>query len=161
MNPRIKDALTGIVKFLAGKHSRRLFYLIIIALIALVEFVSLGLVRRTFVFYSLENGKPVVEDRMINRLGGKEINITRYVEETLLGPVSPNLAPLFPRETRLSSLMFRDGVVYADLSESAALLILGGGDLAGSLSTLEGGLRRNFSYIKEVQLFIAGNTTNR
>ena len=53
--------------------------------------------------------------------------------------------------------MYREGAVYADLSESAALPPLEGGDVFLSLLTLNEGIRRNFSYIKDVRLFIGGN----
>jgi hypothetical protein len=159
MNPYIKDTFRGITRFISEKHSRRLLYLFLVGILALVEFISLGLVRRTFVFYTNEDEQPVVEERMLPRAPNRETDVTRYVEETLLGPVSPDIAPLFPRGTRLLSLMLRDRVVYLDLSESAALTSLEEGDLKRSLSTLDRGIRRNFSFIKEVHLFIAGNQT--
>jgi hypothetical protein len=43
-----------------------------------------------------------------------EGDIIRYKEEKIMGPVAPDLLPLFPRETRLKSLLFRNGVVYAE-----------------------------------------------
>jgi hypothetical protein len=122
-----------------------------------VEFIVLGLVRRTFVFYTIDNGIIVVEDRMLKRSPSREINITRYVEETLLGPVAPDLLPLFPRETRLRSLLFRDGVVYADLSADAALPPEEGGETLDNFRTLNAGIRRNFSFVQDVRFFIAGN----
>jgi hypothetical protein len=134
-----------------------LLCLLFLAALAIADFSLLGLVRRTFVFYSGIDGSTAVEDRMLKRSPSRELDITRYVEEALLGPVSPGLAPLFPLETRLRSLLYRDGVVYADLSEPAALPLPGGGDAFRSLRTLYGGIRRNFPYIKEVKIFIAGN----
>jgi hypothetical protein len=97
-----------------------------------------------------------VEDRMLKRSSSRELDIGRYVEEALLGPISPDSAPLFPRETRLRSLLYRDGVVYADLSEAAALPPLEGGGVFRNLYTLYTGIRRNFSFVKGVRFFIAG-----
>ena len=54
------------------------------------------------------------------------------------------------------SLLFRDGVVYLDLSEAAALPVEGGNSFQ-SLSALRGGIMRNFGFVKDVRLFIAGN----
>jgi hypothetical protein len=125
---------------------------------AFSEFLILGLVRRTFVFYSIDNGKaPVVEDRMLARAGSPEHDIARYVKEALLGPVSLDSAPLFPKGTRLESLLYRNGVVYADLSESAAAAVVFPADVFTGLNTLYGGIRRNFSYVKDVRLFIDGH----
>ena len=99
---------------------------------------------------------------MLPRLSSQELEIRRYVEETLLGPVSPETSPLFFRDTRLRSLLYRDGVVYADLSEPAALppledIPLQEGGVSRSLYTLDEGIRRNFPVVQEVKLFINGH----
>jgi hypothetical protein len=94
---------------------------------------------------------------MLKRSSSRETDIRRYIEEVLLGPVSPDSAFLFPRETRLHSLMYRDGVVYADLSASAALPSPDGRGCFENLYTLYKGIRRNFSFVKDVRLFIEGN----
>jgi hypothetical protein len=83
------------------------------------------------------------------------------VEEALLGPSSPYSLPLFPRETRLVSLLYRNGVVYADLSEEAVLPPVEGGPVAGgevftNMETLYHGIKRNFSFVRDVRFFIAG-----
>jgi hypothetical protein len=79
------------------------------------------------------------------------------VDEVLLGPETPGTALLFPRETRLVSFMCRDAVVFADLSESAALPLPEGRDVFGGLLTLNQRIRRNFPWVKDVKLFIGGN----
>ena len=143
--------------FSTGKMIRRLVYLVILCLFALAEFLYSGLARRTIVFYSSIEGKTVVEERMLRRSGDIETDIRQYADEVLLGPVLPNLDPLFSRGTKLESLMYRDAVVYADLSESALLPIEGNWDIFRSLLTLNEGIRRNFSFIGDVRLFIGGN----
>jgi hypothetical protein len=142
---------------ITNRSSRRFLALLALGIFAFAEFMVLGLVRRTFVFYSINNRSVIVEDRMLKRSSNRELDISRYVEEVLLGPVSQDSAPQFPRETRLRSLLYRDGVVYADLSESAALPPLEGGDVFRNFRTLNEGIRRNFSYVKDVRLFVAGN----
>jgi hypothetical protein len=153
---RIKDILEVLVRFFSVKFNRRLSCLILIALIALLEFLVSGLVRRTFVFYSALEGELTVEDRMLYRSYSRETDIRRYVEEVLLGPVSPDLDPLFPKETRLRSFLYRDGVVYADFTGDAALPAERGDVFRGFL-TLNQGIRRNFAIVKDVKLFIGGN----
>ncbi|MCL2066623.1 MAG: GerMN domain-containing protein [Treponema sp.] len=152
-----KDWLRSIGRFLADKYRRRVLLLAVLCLIALVEFFALGLARRTFVFYTVDNGKVTVEDRLLKRASSREGNLTRYVEEALLGPVAPDLLPLFPRETRLGSLLFRDGVVYADLSPEAVLPPEEGGVVVDSFRTLNEGILRNFSFVRDVRFFISGN----
>ena len=137
-------------------------FLVILAAAALIEFLVLGLARKTFVFYAIDSGKASVEERMLKgRSSSREVQIARYVEEALLGPISADSLPLFPRETRLLSLLYRDGVVYVDLSEDAALpplesASLPGGEVFASLETLNQGIKRNFSFVKDVRFFIAG-----
>ena len=157
MNAILKKVLFSPILFFRDKRVRRTLYLALICLIALLEFRNSGLVRRTFVFYSIMEGTLVVEDRMLRRSSGQETEIRRYVDEVLLGPVSPGLAPPFPRETRLNSFMYRDSVVFADLSEDAALPLPEGRDVFLSLFTLNEGIRRNFSGVKDVKIFIGGN----
>jgi hypothetical protein len=156
----IKSGFMAVIRFLAAKSRRRLAFLVLVGLFALGDFLVLGLVRRTFVFYSVADRSIIVEDRMLRRSGNRETDIARYVEEVLLGPVSPDLAPLFPRETGLRTLLYRDGVVYVDLSESAVLPPAP--DESGiyrNFQTLYEGIRRNFPYARDVRLFAAGNAS--
>ncbi|MCL1959998.1 MAG: GerMN domain-containing protein [Spirochaetes bacterium] len=113
--------------------------------------------RRTFVFYTIDDGVVVVEDRMLKPSKSREGDIIRYMEEMLLGPVSPELLPLFPIETRLKSLLYRNGVVYADFSEDAVFPPAEGGSVINNFRTLYTGILRNFSYVKDVRFFIEGN----
>jgi hypothetical protein len=156
MNVMIKDTLTAAAGFLRNKTKRRLLFLVLLGIAAFTEFLLSGLVRRTFVFYSMSEGMMTVEDRMLKRSSSQELDIVRYVEEVLLGPIAPDSAPLFPGETKLVSLLYRGGVVYADLSETAALPPLEGGEVFRNFYTLNAGIRRNFAFVKDVRLFITG-----
>ena len=149
-------------EFLAVPVKRYIFLIAILALAAAGEFLYLGLARRTFVFYTLNEGIIVVEDRMLRHsqvagAASRESDIIRYVEETLLGPVAPGLLPLFPMGTRLNSLLFRDGVVFADFTENALLPPIEGGRTLENFLTLYDSILRNFSYVRDVRFFIEGN----
>jgi hypothetical protein len=156
-------------RFRMSKTRLLLITLSALTVMALIEFFVLGLARRTFVFYTIDSRIASVEERFLKRSSSREVNITRYVEEALLGPVSPNSLPLFPQETRLLSLLYRDGVVYVNLSEDAALpsteLLVPGsslsgvfqnGDVFGSMETLYSGVKRNFSFVRDLHFFIDG-----
>jgi hypothetical protein len=156
MNVLLKDALAGLASFFGDQSRRRLVFLGLLGLFALGDFLISGLARRTFVFYSMNDGTMSVEDRLLKRSPSRELDIGRYVAEALLGPVSPDLAPLFPQETRLRSLLYRDEVVYADLSEDAALPPPEGGDVFRGFLALNEGIRRNFPFVKDVRFFING-----
>ena len=171
MNSETRDSAIAFFRAIALLRfpvSKRQLLLIILAVLAaaiLVEFFVLGLARRTFLFYTGNERTVIVEDRMLRvsrrspvHSSSREVNITRYVEEALLGPVSPDALPLFPAETRLLSLLYRNGVVYADFSKDAALppeTSLGRGVL-GSLRTLHSGIKRNFPFVRNVRFFIDG-----
>jgi len=157
MNAFFNTLLRPVSGLLASRLKRRVLLVVILAVIALAEFLALGLARRTFVFYTVSDGTIAVEDRMLKRSPSRETNIARYTEETLLGPVAPGLLPLFPRETRLESLLYRDGVVYADFSADAALPPVEGGRTLDNFRTLYAGILRNFSFVKDVRFFIEGN----
>jgi len=146
----------SIAGFLSSTVKRRLFFIVILAVAALSEFFILGLARRTFVFYTINEGVISVEDRMLKRSKSREDDIIRYTEEMLLGPVAPDLLPLFPRETRLKSLLYRNGVVFVDFSADAALPPIEGGRTIDNFRTFHAGIIRNFSYVKDVRFFIDG-----
>jgi hypothetical protein len=157
----VKDVFRGAGRFFAVKSVHRLLFLVLAGLLALWDFHVLGFVRRTFVFYSVADWSIIVEDRMLRSTGSREDDMIRYVEEFLLGPVSPDLAPLFPRETRLASLLYRNGIAYVDLSGSAIFpteeqSALGETGVFGNFETLYQGIRRNFPYVREVRLFVDG-----
>jgi hypothetical protein len=159
----VKDVFFSIFRFFKIKSVGPLIFLLLISFSALENYLNSGHVRRTFVFYFVTDRSIIVEDRMLRRSGSREEDITWYVEEFLLGPESPDLVPLFPKETRLHSLLYRDGAVYVDLSESAVLPFSEQGFPASSGGGFEGfetlyrGIRRNFPYVRDVRLFAGGN----
>jgi hypothetical protein len=160
----VKDFFVSIGRFFRTKSRYRLLLLVLLGLFALWDFRFLGQIRRTFVFYSAADRSIMVEDRMLRCAESREGDIICYVEEFLLGPVSPDLAPLFPRETRLESLLYRDDTAYVDLSESAVFptpeqsaVGFGSSGVFGSFETLYRGIRRNFPYVREVRLFVNGS----
>jgi hypothetical protein len=152
----IRGEVNGIARFFRKNYCRRFVYLFLLGIPALVEFLSGGFVRRTFVFYERDTGKAEVENRLLPVMSSRELSLRQYVEEALLGPVSLAADPLFLRGTALRSLLYRDGTVYADLSLSAALPYAAGTDAFRSLYVLHGGIRRNFGFVKDVRLFIEG-----
>ena len=149
--------LDWLVLFFTKSCLFRTLLLGILLLVALLAFRNSGLERRTFVFFSLENRKTLVEERMLAKSSSPEGDIRRYVEEALLGPASPDATLLFPAETTLRSLMLRDGVVYIDFSETAALQSQEGGEVLENFTTLYRGIRRNFNFVRGIKFFIIGN----
>jgi hypothetical protein len=120
---------------------------------------------RTFVFWGPEG--ETFEERLIAKTDNKESDLRHYIEETLLGPSSMEDTPIFAPGTKLSSFMYRNGVAYVNLSELAALppAFFGGtaahAEFSGSgnaFAVLKAGIRRNFPSVKDVKIFVAGET---
>jgi len=128
----------------------------LLAAAALIEFRDSGLARRTFVFYAIDSGEIILEQRMLRRSGTLEGDIARYVEEALLGPFTPDVLPVLPRGSRLRSLLYRDGVVYADLFGDPVLSPPDWNDVFRGFGTLSAGVKRNFSSVGGVRFFIDG-----
>jgi hypothetical protein len=158
MNNIVRKVLKYLYLLFGIKRNRYLCFLVLISIIALTAFLVLGLIRRTFVFYSALDGNIIVEERMQRRSDSPETDMRRYTEEALLGPVSPDASFILPKETKLHSLIFREGVVYAGFSETTALLegMTGEEGVFLGFLTLNEGLRRNFSSVKDVKFFIGG-----
>ena len=131
-------------------------YLLAICLLALGDFLHAGLSRKTFVFYAIRDSSASVECRFLARSGDRETDIRRYVEQALLGPKLPGLALQFSREVQVHSLLYREGIVFVNFTELAALP-LPGGSVSRSFLTLNKGIRRNFPFVKDVRMFIGGN----
>jgi hypothetical protein len=160
MNSFFIAIIRAIADFMSSPVKRYLLLIAILSVVALADFIYLGLARRTFVFYTVDDRVIAVEDRMLKHTDSKEGDIIRYTEEMLLGPVIPDLQPLFPRETKLKSLLFRNKVVYADFSEDAVFPPEEGGNIYENFRTLYAGILRNFSYVRDVRFFIEGNSVN-
>ena len=136
---------------------RRGLYLLLILLIALIDLAAMGKTSGSLVFYDVRSGKAAVETRAMPFFGTSEHRAARYVEEALLGSESVNLGRLFPKGTRLESLLIRDGVAFVNLSATAAVPAENEVDARRAIATLAAGLERNFRSIKEARVFIAGN----
>lgn len=129
-------------------------------IIALVFFFALppGRVGRTLFFPGTTAVELSAERRLVPRVRDDERSIELLVEEMLLGPTRITHSRIFPRETKLASLMLRGETVYLDLSESA---MLQGSEVHVStdiaLEALRTSIRYNFRGIREVVITIAGN----
>jgi hypothetical protein len=138
------------------KHNAALTGLLLLCILAVVDFITGGFTRRTFVFQTINTGQDVVEERMLMRTKSRETDISRYVEEVILGPLSLETAPLINREAQLEALLLRNDIVYLSISEEAAISPAGG-SLLEKFDILRREIIRNFPSVKEVRIFIAGN----
>jgi hypothetical protein len=127
---------------------RRSIYLVALGVLALVSFLGAGTVRRTFVFFTNE-GLPLVEERALPLYDDLEDSIRAYMDDLLLGPLSPDTAFFFPEGARLRSFFYRSNRLYADYNRTAYFADFDWQILAEELS-------RNFPMIREMYFFIDG-----
>ncbi len=123
---------------------------------ALVDFLNLSLARYSFYFDNIHEGRTVYESRALPLVPDREGRIALYVSEYLLGPATLEAEALFPEGTGVRSLMLRGERVLIDLDSRAAVPASRRAQVAGSLALLEKGIKRNFSFVEDVSLTIAG-----
>ena len=113
--------------------------------------------RRTFIFPSAEDGKYIVEYRNLTEKPHQgEINL--YIDEILLGSTVERTKLLFSPGTRLLSCFEREHILYVNLSQD--LLQMGDGviEIREGTELLKQNIKRNFSRIDSVEIFIEGKS---
>ncbi len=114
--------------------------------------------RRVLVFESKTNPKELsYEVRFLKKPLNKDA-VSQYVDELLLGPISPQGRLLFPLGTKVN-LCFIDGkVLYLDLSEDALQIFPSEvSNTADAVKILKKNLFTNFKNVDIINVFIMGN----
>ena len=119
-------------------------------------------VERVFFFPLDRISSPSGESRRIPRKGTLEDNIREYVQEWLLGPLALENDRLFPRATRLNSILLREEVLYLDFNveilEKQAGLSLSFQEI---LDMTDMGIQFNFPSVKTVRYTVDGEPVTR
>ena len=129
----------------------------IIALFVAVHLVSHhGTDRRVFYYAVSGSSKSQKEIRYLtkNPVQGK---LEYYVDELILGPTFYRGRPLFTVGTKLDSCFVQDSVLYVGLSEDAVLQDGDSLELMQAVALFKKNIKKNFSRIKKIELFIDGN----
>lgn len=113
-------------------------------------------VRRIFVFESYDTAEKSMEVRYLHKKEGEEA-VREFVEELLLGPETDRYIRLFPYGTKLISCFIRDGILYTDLSEEAALSMDGTSETYKACTLLRENVMKNFGDLKDYRIFMMGN----
>lgn len=136
----------------------------ILAFIFLYFFVSLMVwvakfpgIRRTFVFNASDSDKLRLEIRYVpvNPPNGK---YQYYIEELLLGPVSEHCSKIFNAGTKVVSCSKKDDVLYVSLSKELLQADAFTTDFKKQIELFKMNVKKNFSNIKDVEIFIDGTT---
>jgi hypothetical protein len=79
-------------------------------------------VRRVLFFPERFNGNLNGEVRYLKHQKNFEQNIRYFIDELLLGPSLPHLSRLFPKETKLLSLIVKDNLLFINFSKEMIFL---------------------------------------
>jgi len=128
--------------------------LVIIVTIALAA--SWGTNRRTFIFPLSGSTKNQKEVRRLdsNPVQGK---IQYYVDELILGPSFYRGRNLFTPGTSVEFCFVRDKKLIVGLSEDAVLQEGGAVEFTRGLELFKKNIKKNFTDIKEIEIFVNGN----
>lgn len=147
------------IKDFSKKHWLKLslvFGVILLFLVALHIVSHLGTDRRVFYFPISGSSKNQKEVRYLdsNPVQGK---IAYYVDELLLGPSVYRSRPIFTAGTKVEYCFLRGKNLFIGLSEQAVLQEDGSCEMARAASLLKKNIKKNFTGIKNIELFIDGN----
>ncbi len=133
-----------------------IFASIVVFFIALHFFSHLGTNRRVFIYPLAGSSKNQNEVRY---LASKPVQgkIQYYVDELVLGPSFYRGRPLFTLGTRVEYCFLKNKTLYVGLSEEAALQMNGALTIEKGAALLKKNIKKNFTGIKSIELFIDGN----
>jgi len=114
--------------------------------------------RRVLVFESKTNPKELsYEVRFLKKPLNKDA-VSQYVDELLLGPISPQGRLLSPLGTKVNSCFIDGKVLYLDLSEDALQIFPSEvSNTADAVKILKKNLFTNFKNVDIINVFIMGN----
>ena len=133
-----------------------LFLLIITFAISLICFFSNGYsYRKTFLFEGLDKDCLFAENRFFPSVKNVD-KVELYVSELVLGPVGNRYKNLFEPGTKVNSCFVKNHVLYVDLSSQALFASKNTSELSKAVPLFRKNIKKNFSSIKDVKLFIDG-----
>jgi len=134
-----------------------LIFLLVISLSAVQYFYCKDkLERRVLFFPTVSSARLVGEERLIPLKEGEDA-VHILLAELILGPVLPNHVRILPKETRVSSLLWRKDSVYVNFSNH---ILFAGGEVISSyaeiLHAVGNSILFNFPRVKHLYIFIDG-----
>ncbi len=114
--------------------------------------------RLYLAFPDARTGKAVGEVRYVPRKWGTEKKAESVLEEILLGPELLTSLPIVSRDTRIRTVMYRGGVLYADIGPEFLLEGKPGQDFRKDIEAISRLLKRNLLMARRVVLLVGGRT---
>lgn len=139
------------------------FVLFFAVLLALVVSVSLYLffypgLRRTFIYEPVNGGDLVFEVRYLPA-NSPQGDLKLYVDELLLGSMTPSCRMLFPAGTKANACFVKGNVLYLDLSEEALQIKSNAEvtDFTVAAEILRKNIFTNFKNVNIIKLYVGEN----
>jgi spore germination protein GerM len=135
------------------------FMFVLIFVISFVLFtINKGTQQRIVLFFpNTSDAKLVGEERYIKRQSSPINNMKALVSELLLGPSLPGSSPLFPRKTKMISVILIKNHLYINFSKEIIFSdIKTPLDFYSSLYACINSMRYNFPQVKYISFFVNG-----
>jgi hypothetical protein len=134
------------------------FFFVLPAFCLLLLFVAPRPLDRYFLaFPDARTGKYVGEVRYAPRKWSLERKAESVLAEILLGPERLMSLPILNGEPRIRSIMYRSGILYADIGPEFLLEGHPGQDFRASLDSVRRLLKRNLPGARAVTILVNGN----
>ena len=111
--------------------------------------------RRILYFKSMDTSATVCEDRFIRVDGGMD-EVSAFVDELLLGPMTNRFVRLFPLGTKAEVCFLQGDTLFVDLSADALLSSPETCTVKEGVRMLKENIVKNFTNINTVDVFIDG-----
>lgn len=136
-------------------------FLIVILILSIIFFnvKSIGN-RRVLYFEAIDGSGLYMESRRIveySSTQGRDMDVSQFVQELLLGPTTNGFRSLFSLETRLESCFIQDDILFINLSKEAVFPGETSLPTKEAVDLLIYNIEKNFSWIKSVEIYINSN----
>jgi hypothetical protein len=120
-------------------------------------FLNHGWVERVIFFPRYAENGSLGETRRLPKRDTREEELHYFIEEMILGPRNIENNPVVPENTELRAVIFREQVLYLDLSEDVLFQASGKPlPLERRMALIRGSIEFNFPWVKEIIITING-----
>ncbi|MBO7174221.1 MAG: GerMN domain-containing protein [Spirochaetaceae bacterium] len=136
-------------------------FLILILVVSIFLYNSENLGKRRVLYFEAVDGSGLyIESRRITEYSstqGRAVHVQQFVQELLLGPVTNGFKSLFLQGTRLESCFVQENILFINLSKEALFPSATTSATKDGVNLLVYNIKKNFSWIESVEIYIDGN----
>ena len=136
-------------------------FLVLILAISIFFFTSKNLGNRRILYFEAMDGSGLyMESRRImaySPLQEESVHLQQFVQELLLGSVTHGFRSLFQQGTKIESCFVQDDILFINLSKEALFPGVTSSATKDAVELLVFNIKKNFSWVKSVEIYIDGN----